>query len=283
MNLAEGYIGQKKKTFAEDPWERVYRAKESGAVLQGRVTGIERNASGPELLVDLGSVLGVIPASEAGPVPQDRVESLLGSVVAFKVIACDREKGRAFLSRKAALEEMASSTWEELSSAFASLDGQDPRAFGPVRTCVVRHVGKGGAIVDIGGVQARLPARELVPGFSGDARDLVEPGDCFDVRVVSLDPETRSAVVSAAALLPDPWESASARYPKGSVHVAKVLKRLPRGAICELEPGVNAFVPLEPAHEVPEGARCLVRVTKLDPSRRRALGVWLREVRGWRV
>lgn len=306
----EGYVGQKKKDFVEDPWERVYRAKATGGILQAPVTGIEKDSGSPGLLVDLGSVTGLIPFSEVGPAPKDRPEALLGSVVAFKVVACDRESGRAYLSRAKALEEMGERTWQELledSKELLSLEEAAPplrekassgdpearaelralearmRAAGPVRTCVARHAGPSGAVVDIGGITAFLPRKEMAHGGVLDPSKVVEPGECFDVRVIGIDAAEKRVTVSVSALLPDPWEKVPSKYPKGSLHVGRAAKRTPKGLVVELEPGVSAFASLEPVQEVREGRKVLVKVVSSDASKRKMFVRFLREVPGWNV
>jgi ribosomal protein S1 len=111
--LAEGYLGEK-KVLAQDPWPELYDAMRLGLIMQGKVTGIEKNEDSRNLVVFIGPIKGIISSEESGLQEGQVLQSLVGSTVAFKVKHCDRSKGIAYLSRKEALDEMSSRTWQEL-------------------------------------------------------------------------------------------------------------------------------------------------------------------------
>ncbi|MGI9951265.1 S1 RNA-binding domain-containing protein [Moorellaceae bacterium AZ2] len=275
MILSEGYTGVKKQLeVVEEQWDELYAALQQKRILQGRVTGVEKNELGECLVVNLGSVKGIIAHEDMGRVPT-RLSALVGSVVAFRVKAVDRTRGIAYLDRNTALSQMASITWKELEEAAADIEpvlnkiGQlteqinettDPekqrelraersalweeaKQKGPVRTCTVRWVMKEGAYADIGGVIAFIPARELGWSVIEDARQVVFAGESFDVRVYYLDRENGVVRASHRVLLPDPWEKAKDKYVKGGVYLGKIAGTSSRGYIVELEPGIKLTAP----------------------------------------
>lgn len=111
--LAEGYLGEK-KVLAQDPWPELYDAMRLGLIMQGKVTGIEKNEDSRNLVVFMGPIKGIISQEESGLQEDQVLQGLVGTTVAFKVKHCDRSKGIAYLSRKEALDEMSSRTWQEL-------------------------------------------------------------------------------------------------------------------------------------------------------------------------
>jgi ribosomal protein S1 len=111
--LAEGYLGEK-KVLAQDPWPELYDAMRLGLIMQGKVTGIEKNEDSRNLVVFMGPIKGIISQEESGLQENQILQGLVGTTVAFKVKHCDRSKGIVYLSRKEALEEMSSRTWQEL-------------------------------------------------------------------------------------------------------------------------------------------------------------------------
>ncbi|SMB96726.1 small subunit ribosomal protein S1 [Thermanaeromonas toyohensis ToBE] len=275
MILSEGYTGVKKKLEAvEEQWDELYAALQQKSILQGRVTGVEENELGECLVVNLGAVKGIIPPEDMGRVPK-RLSAMIGSVVAFRVKAIDRAKGVVYLDRNSALSQMASVTWKELEEASAEIEPilakineltqqlsetsdaekmrelrvqrsalwEEAKQKGPVRTCTVRWVVKEGAYGDIGGVIAFIPVRELSWSMVEDARDVVSPGDSFDVRVYYLDRENGVVRASHRVLLPDPWEKAKTKYVKGGVYLGRIAGTSPKGYIVELEPGVRLTAP----------------------------------------
>lgn len=302
---AEGYTGEK-KTFEEDPWPGLYEALRTRAVIQGTVAGLERFEGRDALTVHFGPAKGIIVEDDLGDRPK-RLAQMIGSVVAFKVKAIDRKQGRVFLSRKEALEGMAEKTWaaleREAGVAIAiqskingllpeakNLDESSPRyreiaaeikalrqeakEKGPKRTCAVRWVTADGAYVDIGGVMAFLPGKEMSYGKVEDARQCgVRVGDNLDVRVYSVDRSKERVLVTLKPFLPDPWASAALKYVKGGLYQGTVSRSLDgRAALIALEPGVDVFVPALPLEPLHLGAKVLVRVLAVDSVRRRVSG-----------
>ena len=111
--LAEGYTGEK-KTFAQDPWPELYEAMRLGLIMQGKVSGIEKSGGEVNLVVFIGPIKGMIPEEEIGLAEGQRPQFAVGNTVAFKVKHCDRAAGIVYLSRKEAMDEMSSRTWQEL-------------------------------------------------------------------------------------------------------------------------------------------------------------------------
>ena len=302
---AEGYTGEV-KTFGEDPWPELYEALRTRAVIQGTVAGLERFEGKDALTVHFGPAKGIIEEDDLGDRPK-KLAQMIGSVVAFKVKAIDRRQGRVFLSRKEALDGMAEKTWaalereagvviaiqakindllpevkkleesnpryREVASEIKALR-QEAKEKGPKRTCAVRWVTADGAYVDIGGVMAFLPGKEMSYGKVEDARECgVRVGDNLDVRVYSVDRTRERVLVTLKPFLPDPWASAALKYVKGGLYQGTVSRSLGgRAVLVALEPGVEVFVPALPLEPLPPGAKVLVRVLGVDSVRRRVSG-----------
>lgn len=303
--VAEGYMGVKRE-FATDPWPELYDALKKGTILQGKVVGAVENDGQYLFQVDLGgSIRGLLPQAEMG-VENPRATNFVGAVVAFKVKHCDRAGKVVYLSRQDAVEELSRETWrslereakdlialkpeidaarKELEAARKAGDLEKVRAAqrrlaaldrkgketGPVRTCSVRWVSETGAYVDVGGVGAFLPRRELAYSFVGDAREIVQPGDAFDVRIYRVDPENKLIDVSLKAVLPDPWEHVAERYVEGGLYAGRIASAVKRGVLVELEPGLTAFVPAPDAP--PVGSEVVLAVTQIKPDRQFIRGV----------
>lgn len=319
--LAEGYLGEKKE-LAQDPWPELYEAMRLGLIMQGKVSGIEKDKKeGTRFVVFLGPVKGIIPESELGSNEGERPQIAFGSTVAFKVKHCDRANNLVYLSRKDAIEEMSSKTWQELrneakelislskkvrelqaklnppaneseeAASKAELSDEEKekirqeitelrakmREIGPVRTCVVRHVNRRGAYIDIGGVQAFIPRNEISWGYVEDPRDFLQRGDALDVKLIDISEE--GIIASIRLLLPDPWENVETKYKKDGAYVGKIVKEVTKGIIVELEPGVMGFAPHLPFGNPFPGSEVLFRIWKIDPERKRIRGVVVKVLR----
>jgi ribosomal protein S1 len=149
------------------------------------------------------------------------------------------------------------------------------REVGPTRTCAVRHVFKYGAYIDIGGVSAFIPRHEISWGFVEDARDILQSGDAFDVKLIDIN--DRGVIASLKLLLPDPWENVDVKYTKGGVYTGKVVKEVTKGMLVELEPGITAFAPHLPFGNPFPGSEVLFKAGRINSEDRRMSG-WVIKV-----
>jgi len=291
----EGFLGQKDSLIPEN-WDEMYAALREGRLLQGKVTGTEKQEDGEEvLIVNHGLHRCVIKDQDIGPRPK-KLEALVGSDVAFKVKAVDRGKNRVYLDRASALEEMASETWDGLTAIEETLKptmdeirqinkeldeareaGNDEKAAelrvrrdnafqrvreeGPTVTCTVRWVVDSAAYVDIGGIIAQLPNPEIRHGYVENARDHIEPGRSFDVKIIWVDRKNGTVKVSLKALMPDPWESIRDRYKEEGLYFGRIVNFDRRArAVVELEPGVIVISDLPSFTKPSVGNEVTVRI-----------------------
>jgi len=302
--LVEGYIGQDKKPYQDDPWPMLYSALQSGEILQEMVTGIERDENRKvQLVVNFPGVKGIVPPDEVGENLNTKT-GLIGQNIAFKVKACDRANNVVYLSRKEAIAEMAEKTWayiqetcqelikihnEEVAPMKAKLaeleDQQGTEAkqakaaireayqraaeISPVLTGVVRWVTAKGAHVDIGGIIAFLPVTEATWSVQANCRSVLKAGEAVDVKILDIEPDTRQILVSRKALLPDPWANVEQKYQVGGVYFAVVRMVGPDYILVELEPGVVGLAFRPPMEQIAEGAQVVAKVTKIDLPKRR--------------
>jgi small subunit ribosomal protein S1 len=246
-----------KKEFHVDAWPEVYASRQTRMVLRWPAVAVEEhtirvrgesNESVTEkvfcLAVQKGTVRGIIPLQESGVDSTDnkyrnraRLLNLVGQEVAFIVTGIDTENNTFLASRKAVMEALSKSVWRDLGP-------------GMVREAVARRLAfrrKDGAyvplgfIVEIDGVEALLPLWEISHGWVDEVSDLIQPGDKFDVKIKSIDPEEERLVVSVKDLIPDPWPGAATRYRPGGYYRGIVTGVVRYGVFVELEPGVSAL------------------------------------------
>lgn len=222
---AEGFTGQK-KSFHKDPWPDIYASRQSkNAILQGMVTAVEEYSIGgkdeddektkiPCAVVMMGYVKGLIPLPESNCTNRVQLRKLIGQLIVFKVIAIQEKANLFVASRKQAIEQMAKATWDSLKK-------------GDVKTAVVRDVHIRGAKLDIGGIGVEITADQMSWGWVNDVRELVQPGDSFDVKIVELDKKEKKIQVSLRELIPCPWPDCMKRYSVGMEVLGTVYRNPP--------------------------------------------------------
>lgn len=172
------------------------------------------------------------------------------------------------------IEEMSNEEKTEIESKIREIRAK-MREVGPVRTCAVKHVIKHGAYIDIGGVSAFIPRHEISWGFVEDARDFLESGYAFDVKLIDIN--NNGVTASIKLLLPDPWENADVKYTRGGIYTGKIVKELTKGMLVELEPGITAFAPHLPFGNPFPGSEVLFKVGRVNSEDRRMNG-WVIKV-----
>jgi ribosomal protein S1 len=293
--MSEGFTGEK-TTFLRDSWDDLYDALQMKTILQGKVSGVERDGDKENLVVFIDNVKGIISEEEIGESRPKYLSALIGSRINFKIKRCDRINNAAYLSRKDALEEMSGATWQRLKKdpellleiqkqiddlrngdeeitqetkrAIGELNSQ-ARAVGPVRTATVRAVFKEGAYVDIGGVSVFLPAHEISWGKVEDAREIIKPGESFDIKVIRVDFDNTNVRASLKATIPDPWDTVEQRYAKGSIYSGTLVRTTAScSLVIEIEPGVVVICKRLPLQRLNEGAKVRVKIAYINPAKR---------------
>ncbi len=218
----------KRRAERRAAWEKLEKYLASGAELSGEVIEVVKGG----LLVDVG-VRGFVPASlvERGYV--EDLNTYLGQTLRLRVIELDHSKNKVVLSRKAILEEeydqQRQATWDSLE-------------IGQVRTGIVRRLTSFGAFVDLGGVDGLLHVSEISWGRVEHPRDALSEGQEIEVRILNINKEEGKVSLGRKQLLPNPWDTAAARYPVGSIVEGKILRLAPFGAFVEVEPGIEGLV-----------------------------------------
>jgi small subunit ribosomal protein S1 len=247
-----------------------------GASVEARV--ISTNKGGLELEM-VGGIRAFMPTSQ---VDQHHIEDLqpwIGEKVAGIVQEIDRKSKKVVLSRRQYLEQEAARKKQALLKELA--EGQ---------TCEgkVTSLTKFGAFVDIGGVEGLVHVSDLSYSHIDKPSDVVEAGQTVTVKVLSIDREKERIGLGLKQVQPDPWESIESRYAVGSQVEAKVMRTAKFGAFVELEPGVEALLPMsemswrrvtKATEVVQPGDKLWMKVLTLDPENRK-LSVSLKQAQG---
>lgn len=279
--ITEGYDGQ--IVTPDDSWPEIYSAFQNKTILQVEAKGIRNHAvQGKEIpcvQVHYDNVTGIIPANESGlnGFPQDPAEiemlpdldkrkilrslenRIVGLPVWILILAVDKENEFFLASRKRALEIMASHTWDRLKE-------------GEIIPGTVREVYPKSAVIDIGGIETKVGASEIAWGWVEDARNILERGKTYQVKVLSVDPEQEHVEVSLKQAQPSPWPECAKRYVKGGIYSGTVSGVIDKGVFVNLEPGVDIFVHHPKFTRVKKGDKVRVLIHRVDIESQRIYG-----------
>lgn len=236
-----------------------------GLLIDVRVSG--HNKGGLEC--EVHGIRGFIPASHVALYHIENLEELVGERMTCLVTEVSPRRKRLVLSRRAVLERERQEAREKLLAELAP---------GQIRDGVVRTLRDYGAFVDLGGVDGLLHVSQLSWSRVGHPKEVLQPGQRLQVKVLKVDKESGKISLGLRDLLENPWSEIANRYAPGTDVLGKVTKLLDFGALVELEPGVEGMVhisELAPQHVrrvqdvVSAGQEVNVRVLSVDTEAKR--------------
>jgi len=242
-----------------DDWIFFYRSRQMRHVFKARCAGLEEEEAGRCLVFRFGRIRGRMPEAEADA--GARILAFPGRFLYCRVVDIRRRAGEVVLSRRLALAQIRPVTWSLLRAGLTV-------------TAAVEAVYPGrGALVDVGGVRALLPAAEMAWGWVADPRELVRPGQLIRVSILAADRAVGRVKVSLKALQEDPWRGLEERYRENARYLATVTGSRGNAVFVCFEPGVSGCC--RGVGDVPPpGTPVVVQLTGIDPARRKIAG-WL--------
>jgi len=225
----EGYIQLSHEKAARlRAWNNLEKAYREQLLVSGRVLGRIKGG----LAVDVG-VRAFMPSSQVDVRPMHHLDAYVGQDIPVKIVKLNRRRGNVVVSRKSAIEE------EQTARKTATMEQLHE---GSVVTGAVKNLTEYGAFVDLGGIDGLLHVSDMSWGRVNHPSEVVHVGDEITVKVVKFDRERGRISLSLRELSPDPWESASERYPPHARAVGRVVSVTDYGAFVELEPGVEGLI-----------------------------------------
>ena len=210
-------------------WNRLENAKETGEIIEGKVTEAVKGG----LVVDIG-VRGFVPASQVGRRFVEDLSVYVGQELKMKVREVERLRSNVVLSQRDYLEDQEKLARER---AFETLER------GQVITGTVTRLAVFGAFVDIGGgVEGLLHISDIAWSRIKHPGEVLSENQQVQVLVLNVDRERQRISLGYKQLQPDPWENVSKRFAVGSVVTGTVTKLVEFGAFVSLDEGIEGLV-----------------------------------------
>ena len=237
-----------------------------GTIVSGQVTGMNKGG----LEVDIEGLRGFIPASQVDIHFLKDISALLGQAVRAEVTKFDPADQNIVLSRRKVLLVEAE---EAKHKAFAELE------LGQIRGGKVKSLTDYGAFIDLGGVDGLLHVSDMSWGRVNKPEEIVKVGDEVEVKIIKLQRDKEKVSLSLKEAKPNPWTTVAQRYQQGAKVSGRIVRMQNFGAFVELEPGVEALLPVSelswtrrvrhPSEIVKEGDVVEVSVLSVDQEKQR--------------
>jgi len=251
--------------------EAVREAFSLGVPIEGRISAVIKGG----LEVEVGSLRGFCPASQADLRYVENLGEMVGRRLEFRITKLEEGRGRPnlVLSRRAVLEEQARARAAEARERLKP---------GGVVTGRVSSLTAYGAFVDLGGVEGMLHVSEISHARLAHPQEMLAVGQEVEVQVLRIEPgkDGRDRIaLSRKALEASPWQGVEARFPVGAELTGRVKRLESFGAFVEIAPGLEGLIHISelgrdkriqhPREVVSLGQDLAVRVLGVDAAKRR--------------
>ncbi|MGN1304071.1 MAG: bifunctional 4-hydroxy-3-methylbut-2-enyl diphosphate reductase/30S ribosomal protein S1 [Oscillospiraceae bacterium] len=230
INDAEGIVNlSKKKVDAMVGFDKLVKAKEEDAVLEGTVTNVVK---GGVIVITEGTRV-FVPASQATARRDEKLETLLKKSVKFKIIEINEQKFKAVGSIRAVLnaeKDAAKAKFWENVQVGDKFKGE------------VKSITNYGAFVDLGGIDGMVHISELSWNRIKHPSEVVKVGDVIEVFVKELDSESGRISLGYKKDEDNPWVKFANEYAVGDVVEAKVVSITPFGAFAQIIPSIDGLI-----------------------------------------
>ncbi|HUZ01688.1 MAG TPA: 30S ribosomal protein S1 [Thermomicrobiaceae bacterium] len=262
----------------EKSWRRLQEIFEAGEIIDAEVTNYNKGG----LLVNLDGVRGFVPASQVTEIrggddgsKQADMARLIGSKLSLKIIEINRHRNRLILSERQAVQERRDVMKERLIEQLHE---------GETRRGRVTSITDFGAFVDIGGADGLVHLSELSWSRVKHPSEVLKVGQEVDVFVLGINAEEKKIALSIKRTQPEPWSRVAMKYEVGQLVYGTVTQLANFGAFARIEDGIEGLIHVSelseqrighPRQVVSEGQDLILRIIRIDPSRRR-MGLSLR-------
>jgi small subunit ribosomal protein S1 len=238
------------KQLGADPWDAIARRYPSNTRLIGKVTNIADYGCFVE--IEEG-VEGLVHVSEMDWTNKNVNPSkvvTVGEEVEVMVLEIDEERRRISLG----LKQCSSNPWAEFSTSYNRNDKV---------TGTIKSITDFGVFIGLpGGIDGLVHYSDISWDEPGeDAVRNYKKGDEVEAVVLAIDPDRERISLGIKQLDQDPLSKFLADNPKGSIVTGKVIEVDARGAIVELEDGIEGQLRAsELARDRVEDARTVLKV-----------------------
>ena len=255
----------KKRVDSMKNWSTLVEAKESGEIVEGKITEAVRG--GVIAIVNGNRVF--IPGRHTGLNKDADLTALVGKVEKMRIIDINATRRHAYGSIRSVADEEKKAREAEV---WASIEE------GKHYTGRVKSLTGFGAFVDIGGVDGMVHNTELSWKRIKHPSEVVNVGDEIEVFVKAFDVEKRRISLGYKTPEMNSWFVFAGQHQVGDVIPVKIVSILPFGAFAEIIDGVDGLIHIsqiadhkveKPEDELKVGDEVNVKITAIDDEKQK--------------
>ena len=257
------------KQLTPYPWEDVDKRYTATQRVKGRVVSITDYGAFVELEKGIEGLIHISEMSWTRHVRHPSKVVAIGDEVETMILKIDKENEKISLG----LKQIEPDPWLTLDNRFpigTKLQGK------------VRNLTNFGAFVEI---EEGIDGLVHISDMSWTRRvshpsEILKKGDKIDVVVLAIDKDARRISLGLKQVSDDPWPTLAERYLPDMLVKGKVVRLLDRGAIVDLEDGIEGFIPLsqlgiealkKPSDSFKPADELELKVTRVDAQAHRII------------
>lgn len=220
------------KQLTPHPWDSLDEGIQEGSTVKGKVVNIEDYGAFLEVLP---GVEGLVHVSEISwsPQPINAKEFFqMGDEYEAKVVTLDKDERKMSLS----IKQLSEDPWVNIEEQFPE---------NSKHTGEVKNITPYGVFVELAeGIGGMIHISDLswTKRFNHPS-EFTKVGESIEVVILGIDKENRKLSLGHKQLEDDPWNTFETVFPIGSTHEGTIIRKDDKGAIVQLEYGLEAFAP----------------------------------------
>lgn len=222
------------KQLTSHPWENIEEKYPVGSEVEGKVVSITNYGVFIELEEGIEGLVHISEMSWTQQIKHPSELFSMGDMIKAKVLSINPEERKISFGVK----QLTPNPWESIEEIFSE---------GMIVKGIVRNLTHYGAFVELkNGIDGLLHISDMAwMKRIKHPKEMFANGDEIEVKILHIDVENKKISLGYKQLKENPWNEIIAKYKKGSIVKAKVIKILEKGIILDLpEPMVEAIVPL---------------------------------------
>ena len=220
------------KQLTPHPWDVLPENFSEGNIVKGRVVNIEDYGAFLEIQPGVEGLVHVSEITWANTPINAKEFFKLGDEHEAKIVTLDKTSRKMSLS----IKQLSADPWNDIETKFPV----ESRHKG-----LVKNITPYGVFVELApGIGGMIHISDLswLKRFNHPS-EYVKVGEHIDIVILSIDKENRKLQLGHKQLEEDPWNSLQDAFAIGSIHEGTVTRRDDKGAIVQLQYGLEGFAP----------------------------------------
>jgi len=220
------------KQLTPHPWDVLPEGLSEGSVVKGKVVNIEDYGAFLEIQPGVEGLVHVSEITWANTPINAKEFFKLQDEYEAKVVTLDKDSRKMSLS----IKQMSQDPWSSIESKFP----ENSKHKG-----LVKNITPYGVFVEMEpGIGGMIHISDLswLKRFNHPS-DYIKVGDAIDIIILSIDKENRKLQLGHKQLEEDPWNALEETFAIGSTHEGTVTRKDDKGALVQLQYGLEGFVP----------------------------------------